>query len=91
MSFLSQKLKIFNPLLLTLVSATSTMVVTLTFLAFNEVSENEIRRLILKSSDKSCNLDPIPNSILKDCVYELAPTLTGILNFPFVWHGFLIV
>ena len=32
---------------------------------FERASENEIKKLILSSSSKSCDLDPIPTSVLK--------------------------
>ena len=30
-------------------------------------SEDEVRKIIMKSASKSCDLDPIPTNILKPC------------------------
>ena len=35
---------------------------------FKSASEDEIKKLILSSSSKSCNVDPIPTSVLKNCL-----------------------
>ena len=35
---------------------------------FERASEDEIKKLILSSSSKSCDLDPIPTSVLKNCL-----------------------
>ena len=40
----------------------------------------EIRKLIADSSDKYCQLDPIPTSLLKKCSDVLAPVITSIIN-----------
>ena len=40
----------------------------------------EIRRLIISYSNKSCELDPIPTWLLKECVHELLPLLTSLIN-----------
>ena len=45
---------------------------------FQCVSGKDIKKLISDSATKSCELDPIPTSILKDCLPEL---LTGITSF----------
>jgi len=36
--------------------------------------------MILKSPDKQGDLDPIPTSLLKECVNMLAPVITTIVN-----------
>ena len=41
---------------------------------------DEIRTLINKSPSKSCPLDPIPTFLLKDCLEELLPAITTIIN-----------
>jgi len=43
-------------------------------------SEDEIKKLIMSSSTKSCNLDPIPTWLLKECIDSLIPVLTRIVN-----------
>ena len=46
---------------------------------FRIVSQEEVRKII-SSPSKSCSLDPIPTSILKLCLDELAPVLTLVVN-----------
>ena len=48
--------------------------------AFNPISEEEIQKIITKSPDKSCHLDPIPTWLLKSCLKELLPIITKIIN-----------
>ena len=40
----------------------------------------EIERLIAKIPNKSCQLDPIPTWLLKQCSEQLAPMITNIVN-----------
>ena len=47
---------------------------------FERASEDEIKKLILSSSSKSCDLDPIPTSVLKNCLDILITPITGIIN-----------
>ena len=47
---------------------------------FNTVSEDEVRKLMSSSPNKSCNLDPCPTSIVKDCVDLLVGPITSIIN-----------
>ena len=47
---------------------------------FDPASEEEIRKLIMQSATKSCNLDPIPTWLLKDCLDSLLPVITRIVN-----------
>ena len=47
---------------------------------FENASENEIKKLILSSSSKSCDLDPIPTSVLKNCLDILITPITDIIN-----------
>ena len=50
------------------------------FSKFSTVSEDEVRKLIVKSPTKSCNLDSIPTWLLKDCLDTLLPVITKIVN-----------
>ncbi|XP_072033073.1 uncharacterized protein [Amphiura filiformis] len=43
------------------------------FTAFREVSDEDVCQIVLKSSTKSCPLDPIPTSLLKKCLDPLLP------------------
>ena len=47
---------------------------------FTPVTEDEIVKLIRRSPDKQRDLDPIPTSLLKQCVHILAPVITTIVN-----------
>ncbi|KAJ8040922.1 hypothetical protein HOLleu_15372 [Holothuria leucospilota] len=48
--------------------------------SFDPTTEDEVRTLITSSPSKSCNLDPIPTWLLKECVGELLPIITAIIN-----------
>ena len=43
-------------------------------------SSNEIRSLIMTSNNSSCILDPMPTKLLKQCVDEVLPMITAIVN-----------
>lgn len=47
---------------------------------FLPASEDEVRKLVMSSPSKHCQLDPIPTSILKDHIDPLLPTITKIVN-----------
>ena len=47
---------------------------------FERASEDDIKKLILSSSSKSCDLDPIPTSVLKNCLGILLTLITDIIN-----------
>ena len=51
------------------------------FLAdFNPANEAEIKKLINSSASNSCDLDPIPTWLLKQCSGEPLPIITHIVN-----------
>jgi len=43
-------------------------------------TDNELKRIIMASPSKSCGLDPLPTSLLKQCVTPLLPAITAIVN-----------
>ncbi|XP_056006684.1 uncharacterized protein LOC130050513 [Ostrea edulis] len=47
---------------------------------FQHVTVDEVTKLIRSSVDKSCELDPIPTSLVKQEVTALAPVITSIIN-----------
>ena len=47
---------------------------------FAEISVEEVRRLIEKSPNKSCGLDPIPTWLLKEIAAEISPFITALFN-----------
>ena len=48
--------------------------------SFERATEDEIKKLILSSSSKSCDLDPIPTSVLKNRLDILVTPITDIIN-----------
>ena len=50
------------------------------FLDFSELSSDDVRTMIMQSSKKSCTLDPMPSSLIVQCIDELLPVITSILN-----------
>ena len=47
---------------------------------FERASEDEIKKPIFSSSSKSCDLDPIPTSVLRNCLDILLTPTTDIIN-----------
>ena len=47
---------------------------------FMDATEMEIWNIIQLSPAKSCELDPLPTWLLKECIAELVPTITDIVN-----------
>ena len=47
---------------------------------FEPVTEELICRLISQSPTKSCTLDPIPTTLTKQCLHDLAPLVTRIVS-----------
>ena len=48
--------------------------------AFMDATETEIWNIIKLSPVKSCDLDPLPTWLLKECKAELVPLITDIVN-----------
>ena len=51
-----------------------------TFSHFDPCTEDEIRKLILSSSDATCSLDIIPTKLVKTCINAIAPPITRLIN-----------
>ena len=47
---------------------------------FMDATEVEIRNIIKLSTAKSCKLDPLPTWLLMECIAELLPPITDIVN-----------
>ena len=47
---------------------------------FHPATGDEITKIIKSASNKQCELDPIPTSLLKQCLPALATTITNIVN-----------
>jgi len=48
--------------------------------SFPAISADDLKKIILKAPTKSCQLDPIPTNILKECIEPLLPILLKIIN-----------
>ena len=48
--------------------------------SFEPASEEEIRKLVMQAATKSCNLDPFPTWLLKECLDSLLPIITRVVN-----------
>ena len=55
-------------------------VVRLNLSSFKPATSNEIRSLIMSYGSKFCALDPLPTWLLKQCIDELLPLITSIIN-----------
>ena len=51
-----------------------------TLSSFRSVTSSDISQLIGRSAIKSCPLDPVPASVLKQCISVLLPVITRIIN-----------
>ena len=47
---------------------------------FHEIDLDETKRLIQTCATKSCEIDPMPTSLLKGCIDIVAPTIMEIIN-----------
>ena len=47
---------------------------------FHEVSQEDVKEFAYKPLSKSCCLDPLPASVLKDCFPVLLPNITMMVN-----------
>ena len=49
--------------------------------SFRTISEEEVLKIIKSTPNKSCDLDPIPTSLLLDCISVLLTPITNIVNY----------
>ena len=47
---------------------------------FRPVSEDDVGKIIKKATIKSCDLDPLPATLLSHCIDDLIPHLTSVIN-----------
>ena len=47
---------------------------------FSLVTEQQVKNIILKAPKKSCMLDPVPAYLMHECLDDLIPTITAIIN-----------
>ena len=50
------------------------------FTEFQLVTEDLVKTVVQKMPKKSCDLDPIPTTILYDCLDKIIPIVTCIMN-----------
>ena len=50
------------------------------FAEFQLVTEDFVKTVLKEMTKKSCDLDPIPTSVLYDCLDEIIPIVTSIMN-----------
>ena len=55
---------------------------------FQNISVEDVKKMINSSPSKSCTLDPIPTWLLKQCLDEIAPALTLIVNASLAFADF---
>ena len=51
------------------------------FVSFRTMSEKEVLKIINSTPNKSCDLDPIPTSLVLDCISVLLTPITNIVNY----------
>ena len=61
------------------------------------LSEGIVKKLVLNAPNKTFDNDPIPSKIVKDCINELLPTISNLVNlslssehFPDIWKESLV-
>jgi hypothetical protein len=60
--------------------AMTTLPSEMQFTQFHSLSSQQVEKLIRKSPDKSCELDPLPTWLVKLCLPELSALITSIVN-----------
>ena len=65
---------------------------------FKKLSQEEVKDIIMNSSNKYCSLDPLPTEILKACIDVLIGPITAIVNkslscgeFPSCWKCAIVI
>ena len=51
--------------------------------AFHPVSESIVREVMYKNATKSCELEPLPSSLLAELIDDLLPSFTSVINDAF--------
>ena len=51
------------------------------FVSFRTMSEEEVLKIIKSTPNKSCDLDPIPTSLVLECISVLLTLITNIVNY----------
>ena len=53
---------------------------------FRPFDQTEVKKTILSMKSKSCELDALPTRLLKECIEDLLPTITNLVNLS-LWDG----
>lgn len=53
---------------------------TVSLTSFAPASEEEIKKIVIGSSNATCSLDPIPTSFVKQHIHSLLPAITALVN-----------
>ena len=48
--------------------------------SFSPMTKSEVKKTIMEMQSKSCELDPIPTTLLKEVLHNVLPTITKIEN-----------
>ena len=75
-----EKIRLSFPKVATAQTTKSSLNVHSKFTSFNQVSEKEVHDIITSSSTKTCDLDPIPTSLLKQYLDILITPITTLVN-----------
>ena len=59
------------------------------FSNFKEVSKDQVQRLVMRTKSKSCELDLIPTTLLKNILSSILPAITKIINLSLLSGTFL--
>ena len=60
--------------------------ITSRFAEFRPFYQTEVKKIILSVKSKSCELDALPTRLLKDCIEDILPTITNLVNIS-LWDG----
>ena len=60
--------------------------VTTRLAEFRPFEQTEIKKIILSMKSKSCKLDALPTRLLKQCIEDILPTITNLVNIS-LWEG----
>ena len=56
---------------------------------FRQFDKMEVKKIILSMKTKSCKLDALPTKLLKDCLDDILPTKTNLVNIS-LWDGVFV-
>ena len=58
--------------------------------SFSPMMESQVKKIIMEMQNKSCELDPIPTTLLKEVLHIVLPTITKIANLSLCQGEFCI-